>query len=61
MKLAYTRAEAAEACSVSEDTIKRAIRRGTLRAKRSGENGGGKYLITATALQAWLEDGLEDA
>lgn len=66
-KLAYDRREAAEACSVSEDTIKKAVASGALRAKRSGRkddkadgDGVGKYLITHDALLAWLE-GLADA
>lgn len=66
-RLAYTRSEAAEACGVSEDTIKKAIAKGLLRAKRSGRkdddpngDGVGKYLITAPALTDWLE-GLADA
>lgn len=62
--LAYDKRQAAEACGVSEDTIKKAIAAGGLRAKRSGTNedgdGVGKYLITAGALTAWLES-LADA
>lgn len=58
-RLAYTRKEAAEACGVSEDTIRRAINSGALRAKRTGRTGG-KYLITAKDLESWL-DGLEAA
>lgn len=59
-KLAFTREEAAHACGVSVDTIKRAIAKGHLRAKRSGVNdkGGpaGKYLILAADLQTWLDE-----
>lgn len=55
-----TREEAAKVAGVSFDTIKRAINKGTLRAKRSGEGGGGKYLVSRDALQAWF-DGLVDA
>ena len=55
-----TRVQAAEACNVSEDTIKRAISTGKLRAKRTGEAGGGKYLISRSALDDWF-DGLVDA
>lgn len=64
MKLAYTRAEAAEATGLSEDTIKKAIASGALKAKRSGRNEGGdgvgKYVIMTAALNAWLEQ-LADA
>lgn len=63
-RLAYTREEAALACGVSLDTIKRAINAGRLRAKRSSEdedgNPTGKYLITPAAISEWLE-GLTDA
>ena len=72
-RLAYTRTQAAEACGVSPDTIRRAIATGALRAKRtSGQSKKaardkdpnakptGRYLITAKDLQAWL-DGLEAA
>lgn len=58
-RLAYTRKEAAEACGVSEDTIRRAINSGALRAKRTsrkGDKATGKYLITAKDLQAWLDE-----
>ncbi|HJR88962.1 MAG TPA: excisionase family DNA-binding protein [Aeromicrobium sp.] len=58
--LFLTREQAAEACNVSLDTIRRAIGKGTLRAKRTGDNGGGKYLISPDALQAWFEE-LPDA
>jgi excisionase family DNA binding protein len=51
-------ATAAKVTCLGRDTIKRAIRSGQLRAKRSGQ--GGKYLISPAALQAWF-DGLEDA
>jgi len=65
IKLAFTREEAASACGVSVDVIKRAIAGGHLSAKRSGVNKetgepAGKYLILAADLQAWLE-GLEAA
>ena len=59
-KLGLTRLEAAKAYSVSEDTIKRAINSGRLRAKRTGKEGGGKYLISVQALHDWFES-LEDA
>lgn len=59
IRFAYTREEAAAACGVSVDTIKRAIRTGALRAKRSGRNDkgepAGKYLIPSQALQDWLD------
>lgn len=64
-KKAYTREEAAAECSVSVDTIKRAINKGALKGKRSGPkdeqgNPTGKYLILEKDLDAWLE-GLEAA
>ena len=72
-RLAFNRKEAAEACGVSEDTIRRAIATGALRAKRTNGQSKkataekdpdakptGRYLITAKALEEWLE-GLEAA
>lgn len=63
-KLALNSEEAATATGVSVDTIKRAIRSGRLRAKRSArrDNGdpAGRYLITLDALEEWLA-GMEDA
>lgn len=70
-KLSLNTDEAAIATGLSPDTIKKAIRSGALRAKRSGRlekdttrgNAGdpaGRYLVTVDALRAWL-DGLEDA
>lgn len=56
----FTREEAAEFLRVSKDSIKRAINSGALRAKRTGPNGGGPYLISRAALDAWFE-GLIDA
>ena len=56
----FTREEAAKRASVSLDTIRRAINSGKLRAKRTGKDGGGKYLVSAKALQDWF-DQLEDA
>lgn len=56
----FTREEAAEEVRCSVDTVKRAINAGRLRAKRTGDNGGGKYLISADALREWFE-GLVDA
>ena len=67
-RLAYTRKEAAEACGVSEDTIRRAINSGALRAKRtngqskkaapkgSDDKPTGRYIITTKDLQAWLDE-----
>lgn len=51
----FTREEAAEEMRVSVDTIKRAIAAGKLRAKRTGPNGGGPYLISRAQLEAWFE------
>lgn len=63
-KIAYTRIEAAEEVGLGEDTIKKAINSGRLRAKRSGEtadgDGAGKYLIKHDDLVEWFE-GLVDA
>ena len=59
-KLFLSRAEAAEACSVSLDTIRRAIKSGSLRAKKTGANGGGRDLIRVADLESWF-DSLEDA
>lgn len=62
-RLAYTRREAAEMCGVSEDTIRRALGKGDLKAKRLTRDEslkGGKQLFTAAALEAWLES-LADA
>lgn len=71
LKLAFNTEEAAQATGLSVDTIKRAIRSGALKAKRSGRLNGdgpkgdkgdaaGRYVITETALRDWL-DNLEDA
>lgn len=57
-RLAYTPKQAAEAVGMSEDTIKRAIKRETeprLRAKKHGR----LYVIPADALHDWL-DRLDD-
>ena len=59
-KVAYNLAEAAAACGVSEQTIRRAAKKRDLLGKRTGENGGGPYLFTRAELEAWVE-GLEDA
>jgi hypothetical protein len=63
-KRAYDLQGAAEACDMSEDTIKNWIRSGALKAKRSASNkdgdGVGKYIITVAALDACL-DALPDA
>lgn len=63
-QLAYDKRQAAEACGLSEDTIKRAINSGALKAKRSATNkdgdGVGKYIVLASELNRWLES-LADA
>lgn len=56
----FTRDEAAKEMRLAPKTIERAINAGRLRAKRTGENGGGKYLISRAALEEWF-DGLVDA
>lgn len=56
--LSYSKAGAAEATGMSEQTLDRAIKAGKLRAKRSGvtEDGEptGKVIILAVELDAWL-------
>ncbi len=64
-KIAYNKAEAAALVGLSEDTIGKALRGGTLRAKRTGKRRQdgkvtGSYLISRDALLAWFEE-LEDA
>ena len=63
-KLAFNTKEAAAATGLSEDTIKRAIRSGALKASKSSINADGdptgRFVILAAELQAWLE-GLEAA
>jgi excisionase family DNA binding protein len=49
-----TRDQAAQVAGVSLDTIRRAINKGALKAKRTGADGGGKYLITREALTEWF-------
>jgi hypothetical protein len=58
--ISYDLRTAASVTGVSPDVLAAAIYAGTLRAKRSGKNGGGKYLVTPEALRAWV-DGLVDA
>jgi excisionase family DNA binding protein len=56
---AYTLAEAADLKSVSQDTLRRAIKAtegNVLRAKRIGKG----YRISASALEDWF-DGLDEA
>lgn len=55
-RIAYSVPTAAEAYSVSTDTILRAIKSGKLPAKKVGS----VYSVTAVALASWY-DGLEDA
>jgi len=56
----YELPQAAERMCVSVETLKRAIYAGKLRAKKTGENGGGKYVLSSADLDAWF-DGLVDA
>ena len=64
MKLALPIPEAAEAVGVTDKTIRAAIHKGDLKAKRQSRNevgdGVGKYLIKVSDLEAWF-DGLVDA
>lgn len=63
-RIAVKRAEAAAMLGVSEDTIRRAVRAGDLRAKKTGKDkhgvGVGHDLFLVADLQAWFE-GLADA
>ena len=54
-QLFYSREDAARRAGVSLDTIRRAINTGKLKAKRTGADGGGKYLISEPAIKAWFE------
>lgn len=58
-RLFLTRREAAEACGVSVDTIRRAKNAGRLRAKKTAERGG-RELYRVEDLLAWFEQ-LDDA
>lgn len=59
-RLFFTREEAADLANVSKSTIVAAINSGALKAKRTGDEGGGKYLISRAQLEAWF-DSLVDA
>jgi excisionase family DNA binding protein len=54
--VAYSREEAAKACGLSLDTIRRAINAGDLRAKRAGR----RIVVPEESLRDWLK-GLPDA
>ena len=60
-KLAYNLTEAAAACGQSKDVLQRAIRKGELRASKTGRNKDGepvgKFVIRVADLEAYL-DGL---
>lgn len=47
--------EAADHMRLSQETLETAIRAKKLRAKKTGPNGGGKYLIAGDDLDAWFE------
>ena len=55
-----TREQAAEVTNTSVDYLRKQINSGKLRAKKSGDGGGGKFLISRDALREWFEQ-LEDA
>lgn len=59
-RLSLTLDEAAEAVGVKRDTVRAWIERGTLTAKKTGSQGGGKFLILVADLEAALA-ALEDA
>jgi excisionase family DNA binding protein len=50
-KLAYSLPEAADALSVSQEVLRRAIRAGNLPFRKNGRT----YLIATTDLLAWFE------
>lgn len=52
--------QAAEMYGVSDDTLINAVKAGKLRAKRTGDNGGGRHLFKVAWLDEWA-DGLVDA
>ena len=52
----FTLSEAARYLRSSQETVKRAIYGGRLPAKKSGVNGGGKILISRTALDAFFDE-----
>lgn len=53
-------AEAATEVRLSKDTLRSAIYLGSLRAKKSGAGGGGRFIIRRADLDAWFES-LPDA
>ncbi len=70
-QMVFDLAQAAKACGVSRDVIRRAIAKGDLSAKRSTKreadgptwdkgDPAGKHLISRSALEAWFEQ-LPDA
>ena len=56
----FTLDEAAQHVRLSPESLKRAIYSGALRAKKTGANGGGKYVLRDADLDEWFEQ-LEDA
>lgn len=59
-RIALTRAEVAEAVGLSKAAVSAAIAAGQLRAKRSGPDGQGNYVIRPADVDAWIE-GMRDA
>lgn len=63
-KLGFSREEVARMTGLSLDTVRRAIAKGDLRAKRTSVNAAGdpsgKYVVTKRAVEEWL-DSLPDA
>lgn len=59
-KLAYSTREAAAMLGISAEQVKKLVRQGKLRALRTHENRGAKFLITEQAMREWL-DSLEVA
>jgi excisionase family DNA binding protein len=53
--IAYSRAEAAQACRIGVAEIDRAIHSGALKAVRPAGPKGRRYVIPADALKEWLD------
>jgi hypothetical protein len=54
-RLFLSLAEASEATGMSPDYLRGAVALGTLKAKRTGPNGGGNYKFRLKDLEDWFE------